>query len=182
MHLYHFQPTSFRQQMKLKSSFLYFFQFSFFFYDFLLFHLFLLIPHLFYYSLSFKHKFLSIMLNILLLICQTLYNFLTSEYICTFVSLILLFHFILFNFIQNLHIVLSNGILYIFICFLFLFFQELYSGLQLSHVDFLLLPYLTSLHDRVKILRLLAHLPQRKITLFVQIYALFADAPDFDGG
>ena len=122
------------------------------------------------------------MLNILLLICQTLYNFLTSEYIGTFVSLILLFHLILFNFIQDLHIVLSDGILYIFICFLFFFFQQLYSGLQFGHVYFLLLAYLTSLHYRVKILRLLTHLPQREITLFVQIHALFADAPDFHGG
>ena len=167
--------------MKFKSSFFYFFQFCFFFYYFLLVHLFLFFSHLFDYNLSFKHQFLSIMLNILLLIRQTLNNFLTSEYIGTFISLILLFFFFFFNFIQDFHVILSNCIFNIFICFLFFFFQQLYSSLQFCHINFLLLTNLTRLHDRFEILSLLTDLPKRQIAFFVEIHALFADAADFDG-
>jgi hypothetical protein len=120
-------------------------------------------------------------LNVLLLVRQTLDNLLASEDIGTFVSLILLFHLIFFNFIHDLHVVLSDGILDIFICFLFFFFQKLYSSLQFCHINLLLLTNLTRLHDRFEILSLLTDLAERKITFFVQIcHALFADAADFD--
>ena len=167
--------------MELKSSLFYFFEFCSFFDDFLLFHFVLLLTHLLHYSLSFKHQLLPIMLNVLLLVRQTLDNLLSSEDIGTFVSLILLFHFVFFHFIHDLHVVLSDGILDILVDFLFFLFQKLYSSLQFCYVNLLLLANLTRLHDGFEILGLLTDLAKRKIALFVQVcHALFADAADFD--
>ena len=121
------------------------------------------------------------MLDVLLLICQTFDDFLTSKDVSSLISLILFLHFIFFNFIHYFQIILSYGCFYILICFLFFFLQQLYTSLQFGHVDLLLLTNLARLHDRFKILGLFADLAQRKVAFLVQVDALFADTTDFHG-